>query len=88
LELRCRDGGGDQRFLVLPRPPLQLMLALERVAERLEGFRVDQADRTTPGCVARAAAAVVRLLTRVRIARVSRVQRAVGAADDVDEMQS
>ena len=76
----------NQRFFPGPRPALQLVLALERLASRPAGLCIHQADRPPTGRVTGAAATVVRPLAFVGIAGIPGVQRSVGAPDDVDEM--
>ena len=56
------------------------------MADRPARFTIDQMHRTPAGGISRAATVVMHLRTLLWIARVSCVQTAIRAADDVDEV--
>jgi len=65
------------------RPPLQLAFPLQGSAKRLTWFDVYERNRQSCASIFRTLSGVVHLDSRVRVARESCVQGAVGAAKDV-----
>src|SRR5262245_29783154 len=78
----------DERLFLQSVQALQLVLALQRSTKRTTLLGIDEPDRTTACGVLSAAAAVVSLLARSRIARIAGVERSVGAADDINKVHS
>ena len=78
----------DKRFLLRPCPSLQLMLAPERRAERVELFGIDERHRPPARRVSRTATLVVDSLSSPWVFGAAGVQSAVGAAKDVDEVHA
>src|SRR5437660_1750263 len=78
----------NQQFLLAPGQRFQPMFALERGAERTADFRIGKGDRPARRSVFRSAACVMCGDSPVRIARVTCVQRAVGAPHHVDEVHA
>jgi pyridoxine 4-dehydrogenase len=79
---------GDQRILLGASQLLDHVLARERLPDRSKRFLIHQPHGTSARRVLRAAAAVVRLFARERVARIPGVERAVRAPDDVDEVHA
>ena len=75
----------DQRVLLRASKLLDHVLACQRLPYRPERFLIHEPHRTPARGVLRATAAVVRPFARTRVSRIAGVQRAVRAADDVDE---
>jgi hypothetical protein len=78
---------GDEGFFLRPRPGFELPFTLQRIAQRLVAFGIDERHGTPARCVLGASAGVVDDLALVRIARVARVQRPVRTSDHVDEVR-
>ena len=78
----------DQRVLLHPSKLLHRVLPCQRLPHRPERFLIHQPDRPPARGVLRPAAVVVRQFARTRVARISGVERAVRAADDVDEVHA
>ena len=77
---------GDQRGLLRARKLLDRILARQGLPHGPKRFLIHQLNRTPARGVLRAPAVVVRPLARTRIPRIARVQRAIRAANDVDEV--
>jgi hypothetical protein len=84
--MRTKAASRDKRLFSHAAPPFHLILTPQRLADRPACLKIDEAYRTPAGRISSAAAVVVHVLALLRIARVPGVERAVGAADDVDEM--
>jgi hypothetical protein len=78
----------DQRVFLRASKPLHHVLARQRLPHRTKRFLIHQSHRTPARGVLRAPAAVVRPFARTRVPRIAGVQRAIRAADDVDEVHA
>ena len=76
----------QQPFFLRARPPFELVLAFQRLPSRFVRFRVDETHGAATCRVTGATAMIVGVLALAWVAGVPRVERSVGAADDVDEM--
>src|SRR6185436_6501033 len=75
-----------QPFFLRPAPTFELVLSLQRLPSRSVPFRVDETHGATARRVPGPTAEIVDVLAPPWIAGVPRIERSVGAADDVDEM--
>ena len=78
----------DQRVLLRASKLLHRVLTRQGLPHRPERFLIDQLHRTSARGVLCTTAAVVRPFSRTRVARIAGVQRAIRAADDVDEVHA
>src|ERR1700674_1768260 len=78
----------DQSILLRASKPLHHILARQRLPQRPNRLLIHQPHRTPARGVFRAPAAVVRPFARTRVPRIAGVQRAIRAADDVDEVHA
>jgi hypothetical protein len=77
---------GDEGLFLGTRPTLQLCLAFLGSRARVEGFRVDNPHRPSCRRVFRVATRVVGGFSGLDVGCRTRVERAVGATEDVDEV--
>jgi len=82
------SSANDQRVFLRASKVLHHVLACQRPPNRSERFLIHQSHRTPARGVLRATAAVVRPLARTRVSRITGVQRAVRATNDVDEVHA
>ena len=82
-----RETSANQGFLLGPRELFQGILVAERLADRPEAPLVDQRHRTPASCVLRPTPRIVGRNARLHLGGVARVERAVGAAEDIDVVQ-
>ena len=84
--MRTKAASRDECLFSHAAPPFHLTLTPQRLAGRPARLKIDQTHGTPAGRIARATAVVMHVRAFLRIARVSCVQGAVGATDDVDEV--
>ena len=87
MKTQCSFITGDQRFLLLPAPSLQLLLALDGLPDIMEPLDKDKLDRPSPMRIAPSVQTFLMLgEAAIDIIRDTHVVLAVRAAKDVDEV--